>query len=173
MATSMGRIETLLGTKVVKAHSIPPSTTVVTRVKLVACRRLWDKYRESGRHVTRRSVNWKLLNFVFEPLHARFDFSLEGCANDEGLNSHGDLPQRSPSDSLLERDLSGDVCSSIHHVSWRKKSVVISRVVGVQLQHLRWLCLFFLSRLSSTSSLDTPTPPRIPAGDTTVCSSVV
>jgi hypothetical protein len=33
---------------------------------------------------------------------------LEGCADDEGLNSHGDLPHYSPSDSILERDLSGE-----------------------------------------------------------------
>jgi hypothetical protein len=39
-------------------------------------------------------------------MHARFNFTLEGCAADEGLNSHGDLPYFSPSDSILERDLS-------------------------------------------------------------------
>jgi hypothetical protein len=33
---------------------------------------------------------------------------LEGCADDEGLNSHGDLPHYSPSGSILERDLSGE-----------------------------------------------------------------
>jgi hypothetical protein len=48
-----------------------------------------------------------VVNFVFDPLHARFDFTLEGYAYEEGLNSHGDLPQCSPSDSVLERDLSG------------------------------------------------------------------
>jgi hypothetical protein len=31
-----------------------------------------------------------------------------GCANDEGLKSHGDLPQCSPSDSFMEQDLSGE-----------------------------------------------------------------
>jgi hypothetical protein len=31
---------------------------------------------------------------------------VEGYADDEGLNSHGDLPHCSPSDSILERDLS-------------------------------------------------------------------
>jgi integrase len=47
------------------------------------------------------------------------------------------------------------VCSSIHLGSWWNTSVVISRVVGVhQLRHLRWLCLFFLIGLSSTSSLE-------------------
>jgi hypothetical protein len=41
-------------------------------------------------------------------MHARFDFNLEGYANDEGLDSHGDLPHCSPSDSIRERDLSGE-----------------------------------------------------------------
>jgi hypothetical protein len=53
-----------------------------------------------------RLVDWKLVDYTFEPLHARFHFTLEGCADDEGLNSHGDLPHFSPSDSILERDLS-------------------------------------------------------------------
>jgi hypothetical protein len=41
-------------------------------------------------------------------MHARFNFTLEGCVDDEGLKSHGDLPHCSPSDSILERDLSGE-----------------------------------------------------------------
>jgi hypothetical protein len=41
-------------------------------------------------------------------VHARFDFTLEGCADDQGLNSHGNLPHCSPSDSILERDLAGE-----------------------------------------------------------------
>jgi hypothetical protein len=45
---------------------------------------------------------------VFEPMYARFDFTLEGCAGDEGLNSHGKLPHCSPSDSIMERDLLGE-----------------------------------------------------------------
>jgi hypothetical protein len=49
-----------------------------------------------------------MVDYVFEPLHARFDFILEGYADDEGLNSHGDLPHCSPSDSIIERDLSGE-----------------------------------------------------------------
>jgi hypothetical protein len=54
-----------------------------------------------------RSIDyWKLVNSVFEPVHARFDFTLEGCANDEGLNPHGDLPHCLPSDSIQERDSS-------------------------------------------------------------------
>jgi hypothetical protein len=40
-------------------------------------------------------------------MHARFNFTQEGCVDDEGLNSHGDLPRCSPSYSILERDLSG------------------------------------------------------------------
>ena len=49
-----------------------------------------------------------MVDLVFEPPHARFDFTLEGCADDEGLNSHGDSPHCSPSDSILERDLFGE-----------------------------------------------------------------
>jgi hypothetical protein len=33
---------------------------------------------------------------------------LEGCADEDGLNSHGKLPHYSPSDSIMERDLSGE-----------------------------------------------------------------
>jgi hypothetical protein len=42
-----------------------------------------------------------------EPLHARCDFTLEGCAYFEGLNSHGDS-YCSPNDYVLERNLSGE-----------------------------------------------------------------
>jgi hypothetical protein len=41
-------------------------------------------------------------------MHARFDFILEGCGDDEGLNSHNDLPHCSPSDSTMERNLIGE-----------------------------------------------------------------
>jgi hypothetical protein len=49
-----------------------------------------------------------MVDSIFDPMHARFNFTLEGCAYDEGLNSHGNLPQCSQSDSILERDLSGE-----------------------------------------------------------------
>jgi hypothetical protein len=62
--------------------------------------------RESRRHATISSIDWKLVDNVFEPVHARFDFTLEVCADNEGLDSHGDLPHCSPSDSVMERDLS-------------------------------------------------------------------
>jgi hypothetical protein len=40
-------------------------------------------------------------------MHSRFNgVTMEGCADDEVLNSHGDLPYFSPSDSILERGLS-------------------------------------------------------------------
>jgi hypothetical protein len=52
------------------------------------------------------SIDWKLVDSVFEPLHVRFDFTLEGCGDDEGLNPHNDLPHCSPSDSILKKDLS-------------------------------------------------------------------
>jgi hypothetical protein len=56
----------------------------------------------------RRSIDWKLVNSLFDPLHARIDFTLEGCADDEGLNPHKDLSYCSPSDSILKRDLRGE-----------------------------------------------------------------
>jgi hypothetical protein len=55
-----------------------------------------------------RSIDWKLVDFVFVPLHTRFDFTLEDCADDKGLNSHYDLTHFSPSDYVSERDVSGE-----------------------------------------------------------------
>jgi hypothetical protein len=107
-ATSTVRLETLLATEVVGKRSTSPSITVATHATIVVGRRRQIKQRQSRKHVTRRSIDWKLVDSVFEPLHARFDFTLEGCADDEGLNSNGDLPNCSPSDSILERDLSGE-----------------------------------------------------------------
>jgi hypothetical protein len=87
--------------------STSPSTTIATPATLVAGRRRQTQQRQSRKPVTIRSIDWKLVDLIFEPLHARFDFKLEGCADDEGLNSHaGDLTHRSPSDSILERSLS-------------------------------------------------------------------
>jgi hypothetical protein len=99
---------TLLATKVVESHSTPPSTKEATHAKLVACRRRQNKQRESRRNITKHSIDWKLVDSFFEPLHARLDFTLEGCADGEGLNSQTDLPHCSPSDYVLERDLSGE-----------------------------------------------------------------
>jgi hypothetical protein len=75
---------------------------------IVAGRRRQNKQRGSRKHVTTRSIHWKLVYYIFEPLHAQFNFTLEGCADDEGLNSHGDLPHCSPSVSIMERDSSGE-----------------------------------------------------------------
>jgi hypothetical protein len=49
-----------------------------------------------------------MVDSVFEPMHARFDFTLEDCVDGEGLNSHSDLPHCSPSDSIVERYLFGE-----------------------------------------------------------------
>jgi hypothetical protein len=92
-------------TEVVETPSASPSTTVATPATLIAGRRRQTKQRQSRKPVTRRSIDWKLVDYVFDPLHARFNFTLEGCADDEGLNSHGDSPHCSPSDSILEREL--------------------------------------------------------------------
>jgi hypothetical protein len=109
LATSNGRLETLLAKEVVEPHTTPPSTTVATHAELVkGPRRRQNKHRESRRHVTKRSIDWKLVFSNFEPMHARFYFTLEGCADDEGLTSHGDLPQCSRSDSILESEFNGE-----------------------------------------------------------------
>jgi hypothetical protein len=107
-AISTDRPETIPATEVVETPTTSPSTTIATIATLVACHRHPNKQRHSRKLVTIRSIDWKLFDCVFLPLHARFDFTLEGCANDEGLNAHGDLPQCSPSDSIMERELFGE-----------------------------------------------------------------
>jgi hypothetical protein len=79
---------------------------VAALAKLVADRRRRNKHSESCKHVARRSIDWKLVEYVSKPQHARFDFTLEGCVDDEGMDSHNNLPHCSPSDSILERALS-------------------------------------------------------------------
>jgi hypothetical protein len=136
-ATYNGCPWTLLATEVVNLHSTPPSTTMATPSKLVARRRRQNKQMESREHVTKRSIDWKMVDYIFEPMHARFEFTLEGRADDEGLNSHGDLLHFSPSDCILERDLSKERMFINPPWSWPNISVVTSRVVGVLLRHLR------------------------------------
>jgi hypothetical protein len=85
------------------------STSVTAPAKSVDGRRRQSKQRDIRRPIkTIRSTDWKLVESIFEPLHARFNFTLEGCTDDEGLNSHNDLPHSSPSDSVLQRDLRGE-----------------------------------------------------------------
>jgi hypothetical protein len=90
LATSTCRHETtLLATEVIDLPSTPLSTTIATRAKQVASRRHKSKHGHSRRHVTtKRSIVGKMVDYVFDPLHARFDFTVEGCADDEGHNSH-------------------------------------------------------------------------------------
>ena len=45
---------------------------------------------------------------IFEPLYDKYKFTLEGCADYEGLNTHKDLPFCSVNESVLERDLAGE-----------------------------------------------------------------
>jgi hypothetical protein len=109
LATYTSRPETLLATTVQVTTSSPPSTSIATPTKSVDRRRRRNKKRNIHRpFATTRSIDWKLVDSVVDPMHARFDFTLEGCAYDEGLSSHGDLRHRSPSDSVMERDLSGE-----------------------------------------------------------------
>jgi hypothetical protein len=109
LATFSCHPKRLLATKVQSTTSTPPSTSVTTHATGVVggCRQ--SKYSNSRRHVTiRHSIDWKPLDFVFKPLHARFDSTLEGCADDDDPNSHGDLPHISPSDYVFKRHLSGE-----------------------------------------------------------------
>jgi hypothetical protein len=64
-------IKTLLATKVVGTRSTSPSTTIATPAIVVVGRRRQTKRRHSRKIVTIRSIDWKLVDFVFEPLHAR------------------------------------------------------------------------------------------------------
>jgi hypothetical protein len=109
LVTSTCRLEIVLAIEVHIPTSTPPSTSVATPSKSIARRRRESKHRDNREHVTNiRSIDWKLADFFFEPLHARLDITLEGCADDEGLNSHGDLPQFLPSDSVTKTYLSGE-----------------------------------------------------------------
>jgi hypothetical protein len=84
-------------------------TTLAIHAKLFACRRCQNKQRDSRRHVTIRSIDWQLAHFVLESLlHARFDFNMESRTYDDCLNSHCDLPHRSLSESIREKDISGE-----------------------------------------------------------------
>jgi hypothetical protein len=76
LATYTGRPKTLLAIEVVETHSTSPST-VATHATLIACRRRQNKQRGSRKHVTMCSIDWKLLDSIFEPLHARFNFTLD------------------------------------------------------------------------------------------------
>jgi hypothetical protein len=51
-----------------------------------------------------------MVDCVSDPIiiDARFNFTLEGCVDEEGLNSHDDLHHASPSDSVPESDLIGE-----------------------------------------------------------------
>ena len=96
----------MTATKVQGTPSTPPSSTFATLAKQVAGRRRQRKHIDTRRHVTTmRSTDWKMVYSIFGPLHAQFDFTLKGCADNEDLNSHGDLSRCSPSDYVLERDL--------------------------------------------------------------------
>jgi hypothetical protein len=68
----------------------------------------------------------------FPPLPEQISFTLEGCADDEGLHLHGDLPHCSPSDSILVRYLIGERVFILHLGSSRAKSDSILNSVGMQ-----------------------------------------
>jgi hypothetical protein len=90
VATSTYRPKTLLAIEVQVPTSIPPSTSVATSTKSIVSHHRKSKQKILRHVITRRSIDWKLVDCVFDPMHARFNITLEGCADDEGLNSHGD-----------------------------------------------------------------------------------
>jgi hypothetical protein len=74
--------------------------------------------------------------------------------DDEGLNSHGDLPHYSPSDYVLERDISGE--QLFFKPPYELAEHMARHFKSCQLRYLRWPCSYYLlSGLSSTTSLDT------------------
>jgi hypothetical protein len=96
MTTSFCHPETLVAIEAQASTSTTPLTTSAIPTKQVERRRrLWKPRNNRSRHITtRRSIDWRLVNGDFDTLHARFDFTLEECADDEGLNfyKHCELP---------------------------------------------------------------------------------
>jgi hypothetical protein len=111
----------------------------------------------SNRHVkTRRSVDGKLIDLVFTPFHEQSHFTLEACGDDGGLNVHGNLPHCSLSDSVLARDLLGEMgfINSLWELA--EKSDNIWKVVGVRRYNPLSPSAFYLVKgLTSTSSRQT------------------
>jgi hypothetical protein len=71
-----------------------------------AGRRRLSKQWMSVKHVTiRRSIGWKLVDSVCNLLHENFSFTLDGYSVKEAFIVHGNLPHRSPSDSIICFDL--------------------------------------------------------------------
>jgi hypothetical protein len=95
-----------------------------------------------------------------EPLHAQFNFTLEGYADDEGLT-------RTVTHLIVRRVtrfLSGTCqengCLLIHHGKQLNRLDSIWRLVVEHLRHLRWLFLCYQSGQSSTNSLSTGNSTR-------------
>jgi hypothetical protein len=63
--TYNGRHETMLVAEVFETLSTHPSTTVATPAKLVSGRRRQNKQRKSHKPITRRPIDWKLVDFFF------------------------------------------------------------------------------------------------------------
>jgi hypothetical protein len=153
----------MLATEVVDLPSTSPSTTVATPAILVTGRRRQTKERQSRKHETRRrSIDWKVVDSVFEPLHARFDFTLKGCADDEGLNSHGDYNTVRRVTRFLRgtcyennKNKNKNKCLLIHPGSWLNILDSILKLVVEHLRHLRWLFLCYQSGQNSLNSLST------------------
>jgi hypothetical protein len=107
MARSSCHNVALLATKAQGSTPSPPSATFATSAQRVAGCHHPKKHIDTRRFVIKISIDYKLVDSVFGPMHARFSFASEGCTDDEGYNSQSDLAHCSLSDSILERDLTG------------------------------------------------------------------
>lgn len=87
-------------------HSPGITDKVAVTRKLSGRRRIKAIRRRTKQSV--RTVDWRLVDRVFDPLHDKLKFTLEACADDEGLDTHRELPFCSPSNSILNQDLSGE-----------------------------------------------------------------
>ena len=74
----------------------------------------------------RTTVEWRLIDEEFIPLHKEHEFTFEACCDDEGLNSHADLPFASPSNSILDNDMSGE--SIFINPPWGMATTVVAHL---------------------------------------------
>ena len=74
----------------------------------------------------RTTVEWRLIDEEFIPLHKEHEFTFEACCDDEGLNSHADLPFASPSNSILDNDMSGE--STFINPPWGMATTVVAHL---------------------------------------------
>ena len=50
---------------------------------------------------------WRLIDTEFDTLNAEFQFTVEACCDENGLNSHHNLPYCSSKNSFMDHDATG------------------------------------------------------------------